>query len=221
MNRARAREDERPPFPWVSATIIAVAVVVYALKMYIIARWPPKTASDHIGIALKVGALYAPAVRNHEWWRLITHAFAHGDQFHLFFNVLSIMGVGVPLERRIGSARFLQASIVTCLGGAAFVMLLQRQVLPTLGASGMVFGWAGAILLLLARNQAWQLGQMLILNVVISLLPMVSWQAHLGGFLFGLLCGLQLRRDPESFSTRAPVMVAFAASLAIWAAYRT
>ena len=139
---------------------------------------------------------------------------------HLVFNVFAINALGVPLERRIGSARFLQLSLVTCLGGGAFVMLFSRGDIPTVGASGMIFGYLGALLLMLSREQARQLGQMIILNVAISLLSGVSWQAHLGGFLFGLLCGLQLRRDPEAFSTRTPVMVAFAASLALFAAYR-
>lgn len=220
MNQVRAREREGLPFPWVAATIIAVCLVVFALGTYIEARWPTKTDADQLAITLKLGALYKPSVRNHEWWRLITYAFQHGDQFHLFFNLLSVIGVGVPLERRIGSTRFLQVSIVSCIAGAAFVILFTRQVLPTVGASGMVFGWAGAILPLLSRANARQLAQLLVLNAIISLLPMVSWQAHLGGFLFGLVCGLQLRRDPDSFSTRAPILVAFAASLALWGAYR-
>jgi membrane associated rhomboid family serine protease len=221
MNDSRTREQPPPPpFPWVSAVIIAVCVVVYALKMYLLARWPPKTIGDYLDINLKVGALYPPAVRNHEWWRLVTHAFAHADQFHLFFNMLSVLGVGVPLERKIGSVRFLQLSLVTCVGGAAFVLLFARSPGVTLGASGMILGYAGALLPLISRAQARQLGQLLVLTAVISLLPRISWQAHLGGFLFGLICGVQLRRDPDSFSTRAPIMVAFAASLALFAAYR-
>lgn len=215
-----AREAEKLPFPWVCATIIAICVVMYALTVYTLARWPPKTANDHLAIVLKLGAMSTPAVRDREWWRVITHAFVHGSVPHLLFNMLATSGVGVPLERRIGSVRFLQLSLVTCIGGAAFVVLFGRANAVTVGASGMIFGWAGALLLLLSREQARQLGQMLLLNVAISLLPNVSWQAHLGGFLFGLLCGLQLRRDPEPFSTRAPVLVAFATSLAIWAAYR-
>jgi len=215
------RPEEEPPFPWVSATLIAICVVIYALTIYILARWPPKTDGDRLAIILKLGALQADAVREREWWRLLTHAFVHGSLMHLVFNLLAVSGVGIPLERRIGSARFLQLSIVTCLGGGAFVVLFARPHTTTVGASGMIFGYAGALLLLLSREQARQLGQMLLLNVAISLLPNVSWQAHLGGFLFGLLCGLQLRRDPGSFSTRAPVFVAFAASLALFAVYRS
>jgi len=220
MNRAHTGEPEKAPFAWVSATIIAIAIVMYALREYTFARWPPKTIGDARAIIMKLGALTEPAVRDREWWRLITHAFVHGGVLHLVFNVLAINAVGVPLERQIGSARFLQLSLVTCLGGGAFVMLFSRGDVPTVGASGMVFGYAGALLLMLAREQARRLGQMIILNIAISLLPGVSWQAHLGGFLFGLFCGLQLRRDPGAFSTRAPVLVAFAASLALFAAYR-
>lgn len=221
MNHARAREAEKPPFPWVSATIIAVAVLMFALREYTFARWPPKTVADARAIVMKLGALTASAVREREWWRLVSHAFVHGGTVHLVFNMLAINAIGIPLERKIGGARYLQLSLVTCLGGGAFVTLFMRADVPTVGASGMIFGYAGALLPLLGREQARQLTQMLLLNVAISLLPGVSWQAHLGGFLFGLACGLQLRRAPEAFSSRAPVLAGLAAGLALFGAYRS
>lgn len=220
MNHARGREAERLPFPWVSATIVAVAVLMYALRVYMLARWPPKTASDAYTMIMKLGALATPAVRDREWWRLVTHAFVHGSPMHVLFNMLALNALGIPLERRIGSARFLQLSLITCIGGGAFVMLFGRSESVTVGSSGMILGYAGALLVMLSREQAKQLVQMLILTAVISFIPGVSWQAHLGGFLFGVLCGLQLRREPDAFSTRAPVLVAFATALALWGAYR-
>jgi membrane associated rhomboid family serine protease len=222
MNPARGSNEqaERPPFPWVSATIIAIAVLLYALRVYMFARWPPKTAPEAYSIIMKLGALTTGAVRDREWWRLITHAFVHGSAMHIFFNMLALNALGIPLERRIGGARFLELSLITCLGGGAFVMLFAKPESVTVGSSGMILGYAGALLVMLSREQARQLMQMLLLTAAISLLPSVSWQAHLGGFLFGLLSGLQLRRDPEAFSTRAPVLVGLATALALYGAYR-
>ena len=105
------------PFPWVCAAIIVTAVLVYALRLYFGSRADPR--ADRLAIELQFGALYAPAVARGEWFRLITYAFSHGSPVHLGFNMFATTALGVPLERRIGSARFLQVTFVTGLGAAA------------------------------------------------------------------------------------------------------
>lgn len=214
-------ERESAPFPWVCAFLIASATLLFALKFYVLARFPPKTVADQLAITLRFGALYAPSVREGQWWRTITYAFAHGGVTHLLFNMLATSALGVPLERKIGTLRFVQLSLVTCLGSAALVLLVPyNPPAPTVGASGIIFGWAAALLFLLGRAQVRELGKLLLLNAAISLLPGVSWQGHLGGFLFGLPCGLFLRREPENFSSRAPLLCGIAGALALYAVYR-
>lgn len=222
--------SERPPYPWVTATIMATAVVVHVLKLYALTRWPPKTPEAFLDLTLKFGALYGPAVREGEWWRTLSYALSHaaeptisgvGSLMHIGFNLLAASALGVPLERRIGGLKFLQLTFVVCLGSAALILAFpSARVVPTVGASGIIFGWAGALLFLLGRAQVRELGRMLLLNALISLMPGVSWQGHLGGFLFGLPCGLVLRRNPEAFSARAPLFAGLAGALAIWAVYR-
>ncbi len=211
----------RLPVPWACAVLIAGSVVVFAASRYALVRFPPRSPQQQLDLLLKFGALYAPSVREGQWWRLVSYAFAHGSLIHLAFNMFAATALGVPLERRIGSVRFAQLTLVTCLGSAALITLFPRgHVAPTVGASGVIFGWAAALLFLLSRDQVRELGKMLLLNVVISLMPGVSWQGHLGGFLFGLPCGLLLRMDPARFSTRMPPLAAAAAALAVWGAYR-
>ncbi|GAC1531572.1 MAG: hypothetical protein NVS3B10_26960 [Polyangiales bacterium] len=88
------------------------------------------------------------------------------------------------------------------------------------GASGMILGWAGLIVPLLSRDNLARFGRFLLLNALISFLPGVSWQAHLGGFVAGLACGLLLRFQGKRFSTLAPVLVGVTTIVALWAAYR-
>lgn len=219
--RGEQPEAERLPFPWVCALILGGSAVVHALKVFVVARWPPRTAAEALALTLKFGALWTPSVREGEWWRLVSYAFAHGGLTHLAFNMFATTALGIPLERRIGTLRFAQISLAACLGSAAVVILAPRGApLPTVGASGVIFGWAGALLLLLTRAARAQLIQMLVINAAISMLPGVSWQGHLGGFLFGLAAGFLLRADPPRFSTRTPYLVALATGLAIWGAYR-
>ncbi len=220
--RGEEREAERLPFPWVCALILGGSAVVHALKVFVVARWPPRTAAEGLAMTLKFGALWTPAVREGEWWRLVSYAFAHGGLMHLAFNMFATTALGIPLERRIGTVRFAQISLAACLGGAAVAILFPVGP-PALvvGASGVIFGWAGALLLVLTRAARGQLVQMLVINAAISLMPGVSWQGHLGGFLFGLAAGFLLRLDPPRFSSRMPYVVALATGLAIWGAYRT
>ena len=216
------KADEGPPFPWACAALIAIATVLFALQYYVVERFPPKSAAERLALTLRFGALFSPAVRNGQWWRTISYAFAHGSVVHLVFNMMAASALGVPLERRIGTSKFLQLSLITCLGSAAAVLVVPRaHTVPTVGASGMILGWAAALLFMLGRAQVRELGKMLLLNAVISLIPGISWQGHLGGFLFGLPCGYLLRRDATTFSSRAPILVAIAGALALFGAYRT
>lgn len=219
--RGEEPEAERLPFPWVCALILGGSAVVHALKVFAKAKWPPHTLAEQLAFELRFGALWTPAVRDGEWWRLVSNAFSHADLLHLAFNMFATTALGIPLERRIGTLRFAQISLAACLGASAFVILFPLGG-PSLtrGASGVVLGWAGALLFLLTRAGRSQLIQMLVINAAISLIPGISWQGHLGGFLFGLAAGFLLRADPPRFSTRTPYLVALATGLAIWGAYR-
>lgn len=40
-------------------------------------------------------------------WQLVTHMFMHGDGMHILFNMFALWMFGVPVERRLGTKRFL------------------------------------------------------------------------------------------------------------------
>lgn len=162
-------------------------------------------------------ALYGPLVRSGEWWRLLSYALEHGGPLHIFFNMSAVYTLGAALERGLGTWRFALVSLATCLGSAAFALFFSFGV-PTVGASGMILGWAGAMLPISTRAGRQNLLIWLVQVAVISLLPGVSWQGHLGGFLFGLPCGIALRAGPRWFNLLGPVLVVIAAAIAVVAA---
>jgi membrane associated rhomboid family serine protease len=204
------------PIPWVSGFIIVVSVVVHLVRAGLLQKGVPPAK-----VVFVLGALYAPLVRDGQWWRLVTYAFVHGGAMHLAFNMFATYALGIPLERRIGTARFLPLSLASCLGSAAVIILLPNgPPMPVVGVSGVIFGWAGALLFIVSRAQMRELGKMLLLNAFISLLPGVSWQGHLGGFLFGVMCGFLLRVDPAKFTARVPILVGLGGVLSLWGAYR-
>jgi rhomboid protease GluP len=190
------------PPPVVSYAVIAISVVRFLLDL----RLPARNM-------LLPWALYGPALERGDWWRLISYALEHGSPLHILFNMSVVWTLGIPLERTLGSWRFLIISIATCLGAAAvslFFAFNQEMV----GASGMILGWAGAMLPIANRTGRRQLGVWLVQVAIISLLPHVSWQGHLGGFLFGLPFGFALRAGPRVFSYLAPVLLVGAAAVA-------
>ena len=60
--------------------------------------------------------------------------------------------LGKPLERYIGSARFLAIYTISGISGSAGALLLTNAYVPTVGASGAIFGLMGALLVLERRG---------------------------------------------------------------------
>jgi rhomboid protease GluP len=192
----------RGPLPIVAGGVIAISVVRFLLDLSLFSR-----------DLLLPWALYGPAIERGQWWRLISYALEHGSPLHILFNMSVVWTLGIPLEKMLGSWRFLIISLATCLGAAALSLFFafgQQMV----GASGMILGWAGAMLPISTKAGRRQLGIWLVQVAIISLLPHVSWQGHLGGFLFGLPFGLALRAGPRVFSYLAPVLLVGSAAIA-------
>jgi len=140
------------------------------------------------------GVLFGPAISmNHEYWRLVTAGFLHDGLFHLFVNMISLYFVGSALEPAIGRVNFLAVYFVSLLAGS-FGALWFSPGIPTLGASGAIFGIFGA-LIIVARNRGipiWQsgLGYVLVFNLIFSLsVRGISVGDHLGGLVGGLITG--------------------------------
>jgi membrane associated rhomboid family serine protease len=208
-----------PPRRWpvVCGTLIVVAVAVEFLNRYL----PPLSRAPDAALLARQGdalALYGPLVQSGEYWRLLSCAFEHGGPIHLLFNMSVVYTLGFMLERAIGSWRFLGLSLVTCLGSSAFALLFNFDV-PTVGASGMILGYAGAMVPLSTGQGRKELGIWLVQMVIISLLPGISWAGHLGGFLFGLPCGFALRLGKPVYSKALPLILFITAVVAMYAAH--
>jgi membrane associated rhomboid family serine protease len=126
-------------------------------------------------LAIRLGLL--PATVSREPWTLLTSIFVHASFFHLFANMLALF--------------FL-------LLGSIFFWLLGPSLTIAIGASGAIFAVGGALAMLVpnlrvivfpipAPMPLW----VAILGgfVILSLLPFVAWEAHLGGLAFGALAG--------------------------------
>lgn len=136
------------------------------------------------------------AVEAGQYERLLTSAFLHGGVLHLASNMLALFIVGAPLERVLGTGRYLAIYLGSALGGSLLALLLSPPDTLGVGASGAVFGLFGALVALRDRIGA-DIGGVVTLigiNLVISFaLPGISWQAHIGGLVTGVVIALLVR----------------------------
>lgn len=137
----------------------------------------------------------------------VTYSFLHGGVVHLAVNMITLLSLGGEVHDRLGTARYAVTYTVSILGGALAFGVLAPDLRPMVGASGALFGLAGAILVLeaIARHRE-TLSQGPILRAVLLLVALnvvlwwamgghLAWQTHLGGFVAGAVCAWVLRPD--------------------------
>lgn len=170
-------------------------VVTYAIMVACAAVFAGQLLNDGVTRALWYAPLYS-LPEAFEPWRMVTVMFTHstGFVFHILFNLYALWLFGRNLERTIGRAAFLVLYLFSGVGGSLGVMLWayidpQTMVVPTVGASGAIFGVLAATLVAYraARVNITSLAVLLALNLAIGFLPgaSISWQAHLGGMVLG------------------------------------
>jgi membrane associated rhomboid family serine protease len=145
-------------------------------------------------------------------WGILTAPFIHASFAHLIGNTIPFVFLGLIIALR-GAARLaLVTAIVIVIGGLG-TWLISPAGVPTVGASGVVFGYATY---LLARGffdrSLLELFTGVIVGVVwgavllASIVPHygVSWQGHVCGAIAGVLAAWFLRRDRTPSGPAAP-----------------
>ena len=94
-------------------------------------------------VLLEFGASFKPYVQRGEYWRLLMPMFLHAGLAHLFLNGLGLYALGRILERIYGYGRFACLYVGAGIGGS--LLSVWRSSGIAVGASGAIFGIAGAI----------------------------------------------------------------------------
>jgi membrane associated rhomboid family serine protease len=154
----------------------------------------------------RIGAVEPNAVVvQGEYWRLFTALFLHAGFLHLAFNFFALYILGPPLERSIGTIRFLACYLISGLASSAGVVALTEiglvQVGQLIGASGCIMGvvgaWAGFLLrhhhAPFAKQRLANIGLIVVIQIAFDLsTPQVSMAAHMCGLVAGFFLGLIL-----------------------------
>ena len=162
----------------------------------------------NLEVLYRLGALFSPAVRGGEWWRLTTSLFLHFGTGHLAMNMFGLWILGPFTEFALGFRRFVLVYLLAGIGSMGMVMIFSsgpdgEQL--TVGASGCIMGLVGATAAIMLRGwlqeKALAAKRRLLAMVVIvsmqyvfdSVVPHVSMTAHLSGAFIGFLATMVLR----------------------------
>lgn len=132
--------------------------------------------------------MYQGAIKDGEYTRIIASAFLHFGFFHYISNMICLVIYGFSLEKQIGSLKFVLIYIVAIIGGSILIDYKGGYGIHA-GASGAIWGLMTATLLYNIRhniNPAYAL-RGIIVNLIYSFSANVSWQAHIGGGIAGLI----------------------------------
>jgi len=195
-----AAPSEEPIFnaPGISLVLIALLAIAYGVQVYGLSEGSVSSL-----------ALSGAALAEGHWWTLLTHVFLHGSLIHIFMNAGAALAFGPAVARHFGpgpraAGAFLLYFMVCGVGGGlGYLATTADPSIQVIGASGAVSGlWGGAARLLGRWRGLWgvfdgpvrtQIAVVVVLNLLIALTGLfadgfnIAWQAHIAGFLTGLL----------------------------------
>ncbi len=165
------------------------------------------------GLAYQNGAFWAGLLYN---WRpnyavqpelmFVTYAFLHTGFGHLAGNMVTLYFLGTIVQDRVGQRGLMALYAISAIGGAVAFAALSSSPQPMVGASGALFGLAGAWQYwdwIDRRRTGWRSWP--VLRIVLGLVllngllwlwkdGLLAWETHLGGFIAGWLGAVALRR---------------------------
>ncbi len=211
-----ARTLALPP-PVVTLTIMGLNALVYvAMGLSGVSWTEPSTVQ-----AIRWGADFGPLTLSSEPWRLLTSTFVHFGIVHIGLNMWCLFNLGQLLEPLMGSKRFGVMYVSSGLA-ASIVSVAWNPWRVSTGASGAIFGVAGALVTYLAlkktslekelvRKNLRSLAFFIGYNLLYGLSGAVDNSAHLGGLISGLILGAII--PAQSRSPFSPADSANASSL--------
>ena len=217
-------QSQPPREPFLHAPAVVLWLIAAFVFIHLATVVAPGTFTDQILIRYAfVPARYARGATPFELTvPLVSHMFLHGGFLHLFVNCLWFLAFGPIVARRYGTAIFVLFFFVCGIAGAlTYLAFNWGSPEAVIGASGGISGLmaAGIRMLRWPNVTPWYRlapilskpvlmfsGFWVATNVVLGIigfgagqqLDQVAWQAHLGGFL----CGLLLISAVELFHVR-------------------
>lgn len=141
------------------------------------------------------------------WLMFLTYGFLHSGWLHLLVNMITLGTIAPVVLDRVTLWKAAAIYFAAILGGGAGFAALSDSIRPMVGASGAIFGLAGAIIAweyvdrFTFKEQMWPVLRavlyLIALNIILyfAMGRLLAWEAHLGGFVAGWVTALLV--DPR------------------------
>jgi rhomboid protease GluP len=175
---------------------------------------------------LAFGADFGPLSFDGQPWRILASNYVHIGLIHIFFNMWCLWNLGRLAERILGGWTYFLTYTVCGIAGS-LASLWVHPIGVGAGASGAIFGLAGALITALYLGKLPYPGQMLrgLMRSLVSfagynlffgaVVPGIDNSAHIGGLVMGLAIGAllasQLNESPEKRRAHERLMFTIAA----------
>jgi membrane associated rhomboid family serine protease len=211
----------------ITNVLIAICVGVYVIGVALSGAGSVIEGATE-KVMVRLGAEQPFLVASGQYWRLFTSIFLHFGILHLALNMYALFIIGNVVESELGRIRYLALFLVTGWFSSAIAYWLTPPLVAvqggltlqiSAGASGAIFGLFGVFLaynyrrrhLAFYANRMRQMLMLIVLNIVFTFaIPGISWQAHVGGLVAGLIAGYAAL---DGFGPRISRTVALVASL--------
>ncbi len=225
------------PAPFTFVFLIACLFLFFLMKASGVDENPT-------GVLIAYGAKVNSLIDRGEWWRFVTPIFLHGGPsigwIHLLVNMYGLFILGPYVEKLYGSAKFTVFWVLTGIGGtlgsyltvrpdrgdgALETFLFRTADVPSVGASGALFGLVGVLFVFGIKfrrelpegfKRAFGTGMlpMIAINLFIGYaIPIIDNAAHLGGLFTGMLIAAFV--DYKRPGERGPVAYIWHAAQAV------
>jgi rhomboid family protein len=157
------------------------------------------------------------------WFSVLASIFFHGSIGHLASNLWVFFIFGNNIEDAFGHIPYLIFYLVAgLLASGAHILLQPASTVPVVGASGAIAGVMGAYVVLFPRAKVlsiippfffwpFALPAMLFLGIwffsqflLVGSDTNIAWEAHVAGFIFGILVAAIARQNLKRHSTAMP-----------------
>jgi len=181
-----------------TAFIIVACVIVFVAEVAM-----SRSQEISLNVLMKLGANSGVEVFAGQWWRLFTSVFLHGNFLHIATNMWALFNLGLLAEILYGRRNYVWLFLVCGLGGSV-ASVWWHPAIVGVGASGAIFGIAGALLPALKFQKNPRIAQALrgalgsiVIFVFVNLaigagVAVIDNAAHVGGLITGIVVGALL-----------------------------
>ena len=187
-------------FPMITYWLIAVNVILYVIPILF----------GQYNDLINNYSVWGPAIREGQYYRLLTGIFLHGGILHLLFNCYALYVIGAQVENFLGRIKFIIIYLVSGITGALFSVIFGGNF-ASIGASGAIFGLLGALVYFGYHYRVYlgtviksQIIPLIVLNLLLGFCASgIDNFAHVGGLIGGTLMSIALGvKDKSSWFER-------------------